>query len=164
MAIAYRTGGMNSATGVGLDRRTVNQMKVDRDPRGVVDHRVHRVAHIDDSAETTRPEKNQGDARDRNCSGAHASQSGSYFCGVRGARQRPPSAGMIAPPILARLASGSGARSARGFRERKQAFRKRPNASSLARKLKWRERPLARTTIRVTSSAERFSGKRWAIS
>src|SRR5271167_3419546 len=90
--------------------------------------------------------------------------SGNYFWGVRGARQRRPSAGMIAPPILASLASGNGARSARGFRERKQAFRKRANALSFSRKLKRRERPLARTTIRVTSSSERFSGKRSAIS
>src|ERR1700690_1734549 len=74
-----------------------------------------------------------------------------HFWTARGARQRRPSAGMIAPPILARLASGNGARSARGFRERRIALRRRPNASSFSRKLKWRERPLARTTIRVTS-------------
>jgi hypothetical protein len=86
--------------------------------------------------------------------------SGNHFWGVRGARHRRTSAGMIAPPILARFASGNGARSARGFREPKHAFRKRPTASSFSRKLKWSERPLARTTIRVTSSAERFSGKR----
>jgi hypothetical protein len=67
---------------------------------------------------------------------------------------------MIAPPMLATLKSGSGARSLRGFNDLMSDPSSRMSARS-----EWRNsRSLALTRNTVTSSSERFSGYRSPIS